>query len=446
VLLLLLLMAALASALAVGGHTETLVARNHQAVAQARAAAEAGLNHAAEVVIAWILAWKSKGYTDVDTALDSLLTGVAGNPAFVADVTFGDAGGPTAIAGTTDAKYHVFLMDEDDAAQRAGAATDLGGDEGGGATDDRNKTLVIQSVGYGPSNASVRLEAIISPYKLPAVASDGDLTLSGTATTIYVGADANGGVHANGDLTFSGAAAIVGLPDVTKGTATASGECDSCALPTVVTNPADSGEHKPMLEIPEIRASDFRNWADRILIPNGSTGQITDASGTVLCTTGNSGNECQSAYGWGYNKNTGEWDLATTAANDFTYYVEGPVVITGGSVTSPLVATVIAEGSITGSGNGYIRPDTADLLFVTDVDLVLSGGFQAGASLAEGQMLVREQIAISGTAALFGQLVIQDATSTATPHTSSISGSVVVTNNQDVGSSMFRVAGWREVR
>ena len=94
VLLLLLMMSALASALAVSGHTETLVTRNHQTAAQARAAAEAGLNHASEIVIAWILKWKQNGYVDAAAALDGLLAGVDGNTNFLSaygyDLTFGD--------------------------------------------------------------------------------------------------------------------------------------------------------------------------------------------------------------------------------------------------------------------------------------------------------------------------------------------------------------------
>jgi hypothetical protein len=61
-------------------------------------------------------------------------------------------------------------------------------------------------------------------------------------------------------------------------------------------------------------------------------------------------------------------------------------------------------------------------------------------------MLVHEQIAISGNAVIFGQIVVENATTTETPDVSDIGGSVAITNTQDVGSSMFHVSGWREVR
>lgn len=448
VLLLLLMMSALASALAVSGHTETLVTRNHQTAAQARAAAEAGLNHASEIVIAWILKWKQNGYVDAAAALDGLLAGVDGNADFLSaygyDLTFGDTGDPVEIAD--QASYHVFLMDEDDDDLRGEDSTQLlsltaAYQENGLPLDDNNRAIVIQAVGYGPSGATARLETIISPYRLPAIAADGDLDIGGTAGAIYVSDDAIGGIHANGDLTFSGLKAIIGTP-LELGTATATGDCEDCDLPTVTTNPDDSGGGRTRLDIPEIRASDFLSWADYILHDDGVIETVA-TSATKSCT-GNP-NPCK-AEGWDYNG--GAWELIDRAGTKATgtMYVEGPVTINSGTILAPVVATIIAQGTITGSSNNYIVPAAGDLLFVTDVDLVLSGGFTAGASLNEGQMLVHEQIAISGNTALFGQLVVQNATSTQTPDTSSISGNVVLVNTQDVGSSMFHVAGWREVR
>src|SRR3972149_6989807 len=70
VLLLLMMMAALAAALGMSGRTETLVARNHASAAQARTAAEAGLNHAVQVVVDHI---RSIDPGAVEPGLDALL-------------------------------------------------------------------------------------------------------------------------------------------------------------------------------------------------------------------------------------------------------------------------------------------------------------------------------------------------------------------------------------
>ncbi len=451
VLLLLLMMTALASALAVSGHTETIVARNHQSAAQARAAAEAGLNHATQVVFSWILAWKTNDYDDVAAALDDLLLQLDGNPDFLTGVTFGDGADPTAIDGAADGEYHVFLMDEDDDALRGEDSTDLATDddasnnEDGNALTDNNRTLVLQAVGYagrlrpGANRATARLEAIISPYKLPAVVVDGDLTISGSkGFQIAVGSNANGGVHANGAITTNGSPNIVGSPDPDKGTVTSTEACDECA--DIASNSGDSGGNKTPVELPSFQAEDFEDWADFVLT---AAGELTNASsGAVIqnCTGG--GNPCDS-YGLRFSKK-GEWTFRSEKAAGI-YYVHGDVSITGGTSKAPLVATIIATGSIT-AGGGYMRPDpdAADILLVTDVDLELSGNFTA--NVDEGQILVGEQADISGNVSIRGQILIQDDPTTADPHTNSISGSVTITNDASLGDSFFRVSGWREVR
>lgn len=226
------------------------------------------------------------------------------------------------------------------------------------------------------------------------------------------------------------------------GTATATGDCEDCLLDGITTNPGASGGGKPRLEIPKIRASDFQAWADYILRSDGTFENADTGVPIWNCAT-----NC-SLSGWSYQSKSQEWTLINTSGlqSTGTFYVEGPVTISAGTLATPAVATIIAEGTITGGGNNNIVPDAGDLLFVTDKDLELSGSFMAGTLLKQGQMLVHEQIAISGSAVIFGQIVVENATSTETPDVSDIGGSVAITNTQDVGSSLFHVSGWREVR
>ena len=105
VLLLLMMMSALAATLAVSGRTETLVVRNHETSAQALAAAEAGLNHAVQLAVAYL------GEIDPDNIPAALNTLLA-DPSVVGiamDTTFTIAG-----AADPDAAYEVSVMDEDD--------------------------------------------------------------------------------------------------------------------------------------------------------------------------------------------------------------------------------------------------------------------------------------------------------------------------------------------
>src|SRR5688500_16136118 len=106
VLLLLMVMSALTAAFTVSGHTETLVVRNHQTAAQARAAAEAGLNHGSQIVFAWLAGWPNT-YANVDSALDALLA----DPTLVEPGI--ELGARITLPGAEDVEYEVFLMDED---------------------------------------------------------------------------------------------------------------------------------------------------------------------------------------------------------------------------------------------------------------------------------------------------------------------------------------------
>jgi hypothetical protein len=123
--------------------------------------------------------------------------------------------------------------------------------------------------------------------------------------------------------------------------------------------------------------------------------------------------------------------------------VEGPVEI---AANSTLNITIIAEGSIDLSGSPTLTANTDELLFVTDADLDISGGVETDV-VAQGQMLVHEQVSISGNATLGGQLIVEDATSLdPLVDVNSISGNVTIDYNGTLGSNLFFVTGWREVR
>jgi hypothetical protein len=218
----------------------------------------------------------------------------------------------------------------------------------------------------------------------------------------------------------------------------AAGDLDTAA--TVATGAVSEGT-APM-DIPDIDSSEFESWADRILT---STGQITNAAGGTIATCSGPGNPCQLLYGLKFS--SGNWEIATTAAANHTYYVQGGVTVAPNltSALAPMAVTVIATGSIDAT-QGFIKPYAGDLLMVTDKDLRLAGNFNAGVTLGEGQILVGEQVSNTGNPVIRGQIVIGDKPSTGVPHTSALNGSVTITNDYDVGSSMFRVAGWRQVR
>ena len=429
VLLVLILMSTLAAALAVSGRTETLVSRNQRSGAQAQAAAEAGLNHAVELATTYIFKWNANGFADVDAAIDALLAGpdlASGTVATDADngslgaragITATEAiplGTRVAIGGNINAEYDAFVMDDDATAPDEPTA-DL--------YDDENATLIVRATGYGPDNTKVALEALIGPVPLPALVTNSDLTISGS---VNIGGTA-GDVHSNGDLSISGSATVAGA-------ATASG--------TYSGSPAGSGG-TALLPIPPVRASDYLHYADFILTSGGT---MTNPAGTVQCTW-SSTTPCNN---WNFDGATGTWSIGSKAPANGTYYVQGKARITGspGSAASPVLLTLIAEGSIDISGSPDITADTPELLFVTDGDLEISGGLDTGDPLtAAGQILVHEQIKLSGNPSLAGQLIVENAPSVdSLVTTNEISGNVNITYNGGLGTGIYTVTGWRDVR
>jgi hypothetical protein len=426
VILLLLMMSALAAALGVSGHTETLVARNHETLAQARASAEAGLNHAVQVTIDYL---RTIDPVNIPTTLNTLLVSTAA----LDGVTFGAA---TAVTGAADpdAEYEVFLMDEDDT-DRGVVVTAVEGvdDENGDALTDANRTIVVRAIGRARGNTTVTLEALLAPVELGAIVVDGDLEISGSVSVQSSTSPEDADVHANGNLDIDGSASVAG--DMT-----ASGTYDG---------PEGGSGGQPEKPLPKIRAEDYKHHAEYVLADtglilcnmSGGCGAVANGAMVLDC---NSGNTCRTTYGWEFDGPDG-WRAANNGTKfDGAFYVEGKATITANHSTWLL--TVIAEGSIDLSGSPEMTSYTNELLFVTDADLDISGGVSTSIS-AQGQMLVHEQISLSGTVTLGGQLIVEDATSEdPLVDTNAISGNVTIDYNGTLGTNLFFVVGWREVR
>lgn len=418
VLLILMMLSALSAALLINGRTGVLIAYNERAGTQAGAAAEAGLNHAVELVTTFIAERNANGFASADAAIDALLAGPDGDPGTVADNgSLGTRTGITAaeqialgaqlsVAPGIDARYEASVMDDDD------TAPDEPGDN---LVDDENKRLIVRATGYGPDDTTVTLEAIVGPLPLPALVVGGDFSVSGSVAI----AGSSGGLHANGDLAITGGAVTL------TGTATASGLYNG--------SPAGSGG-TPGLPVQPISASDYLGFADFILT---SAGTMTDLAGTELCAAAPCNN-------WEFAG--GEWSIGNAEPPTGTYYAEGPVSITGnpGSASTPVQISMIAEDSINISGSADFTPDTTDLMFVTDGDLDFTGGTEIH---APGQILVHEQARIAGNPEILGQILVENATSVDSLVTdSTVSGNVEITYNGNIASDTFGVSGWRDVR
>ena len=171
-------------------------------------------------------------------------------------------------------------------------------------------------------------------------------------------------------------------------------------------------------------------------------------AGQVICDASANNSACESlGYGWVFHGVNG-WNIPGNSASGGTYYVEGHATISGSPGTNlvPVAISIIAEGNIDISGNPDLVPDAPEILFATDMDLKIGGNLDTPTNI-EGQVLVHEQIMISGNPTLAGQVIVENAASVSTLVTNNtISGNPTIVYNGLVGSNTFAVTAWREVR
>lgn len=440
----LLILSSLAAAMVTSGRTEVLISRNQERAAQARAAAEAGLNHGLEVTIAYVRNWQASGFADASAAISDLLNGpdnLAGTTATDADNGSLEAldipRPPTRVtlSAGTGTTYEVRVFDEDDPARGTTLSTAdvIRIEENSNASVDANRRIVVRAIGYAAGSTTATLEATVGPLILPAVITNSDLTISGNPTITGT----NGSVHTNEDLTISGSPSI-------SDDCTASGTYSD--TPGTTCGGYEGGG-RPTIGVPPVRAIDYVGLADFILHDDG---RMTDENngGALVCDASADTDACKNlGYGWKY-LGSGNWTIDGDTAFNGSYYVEGNATISGnpGEPGNLLAISIIAKGDIDISGNPDLRPDLPELLFVTDKDLKVGGNFGQPTNI-EGQILVHEQFMISGNPTLAGQIIVENAATVSTLVESNIiEGNPTIVYNGLVGSNTFNVSAWREVR
>ena len=292
--LLLMIMSALAAALGVSGRTETLISRNQRSGVQAQAAAEAGLNHAVELVIPYLSAYGSNGFASPDAAVDALLLGPDGNADTADDGSLEERDGILAaaaiplgvrltVADGIDADYEVWVADDVDAL-----------DEDGDSDGDVNGRIAIRSRGYAGDGAEVTLEALLSSTPQPAVVSNGNLNIQGNTEITGAG----GSVHANVDLDVWGNTEI-------EHNATAAGVYDESGSADVGGTAAGN---QPTIDVAPVIPSNSKALAKYIFKDSGQV--VRQSDGAIVCTAIPS-NNCTNDYGWEWEGSGDGWSTGS---------------------------------------------------------------------------------------------------------------------------------------
>ena len=403
VLLLLAVMSALTTGLAMSGQTEIAMASNEMYHAGARAAAEAGLNRAFARIIADNTINMLAG---PDNEADPLNPGAAVNADNAGVIPGAALNCPAACQVGDQYSYTIEILDDDDPALYPVALTGaqlakMG--EDGNRLLNANERLILRATGMGPRGTRVVLSRVVhqdpnvgpdipnDPIESnPAILVDGSLSVNGSVNV----EGTHGNIHTNGDITGNVSGTITGQ-------ITATGAIDSRLTPN-----GGKAPNMAPVAVPEIRARDYQHLADWILKADGS---IQRASDHAVC--GDKTLACPS--GWGFK--SGTWSSSGAMPQEATYYVEGPISIhgTGKGSDEPKAVSIIAEGSIEITGNGNFKPaNNADIQFVTN------GDFKSNALADEvrdldGEIMVREQIKLQGGFKFQGRVTVKNMDSAA---------------------------------
>ena len=396
VLLLLAVMSALTTGLAMTGQTEVAMASNEMYYASARAAAEAGLHRAVEQISA--------------NNSVNLLAGADGvvddNPSAAVNADNGRVpnigNGPFTLANQYT--YTLQILDDDDPSLYP---TALSGPqlaqmtENGDPIRSLNDRLILRAIGLGPRGTRVILQRVLQSVATPnntttttttianpALLVDGELELGGSLDVW----GARGNIHANGNIVGNVSGDITG--DIT-----ATHTIDDRLDPEGIV-----GENMPPITVPEVRAADYKGLADWIL-PAGGTApiKVDPVNGNVAC-----GGAVACPSGWTYDSSSGTWGASGGMPSSATYYVEGPVSIHGTGSAGLTALSVIAEGNISITGNGKFKPEND-----SKIQFVTNGDFKSNADAndptdVDGQIMVREQLNLIGGFEFQGRIVVKN--------------------------------------
>ena len=444
-LIALALMSLLGLSLTYNATIDNAIAMNEETGTEAFYLAEAGVNHAVDIVL---------GTTD----MSSFLRGADGDAA-----THGDNGiidgslvpnGHQAIPSTGvslgNGAYTVQILDDDFETALAQLADytwtsqipldvsesdpRFGLREDGDLYSDINGRILVRATGTAPNNSTTMIEAIVGPMSFPAILTEHDLMVSGD----MIVEGTNGAVHTNNDLTISG------NPEIEQ-FATASINLDVSGNPIVGGTLAGN---QPLIDVPLITPQDFQSQADYIL---GSDGVVYDGAGNFLFDT----SEGEEYGGWKRSSDSPVvWDLSGNTVFPGTYYVEGNAKVSGnpgdpgdpgeGIPPTPINFTVLAEASIEISGNPVIVPDLPGVMFIAGGDVKLNGN--PDQYFGNGMVYAYEDIGISGNPPMKGNIMAYNGSSVHTlVDQNYVSGVPHIVYNRST-TGIPGLISWREIR
>lgn len=261
---------------------------------------------------------------------------------------------------------------------------------------DTNDRVVVQGRGVTADGAEARVRAIVGSKPVPAIATQGDMEISGDAhISGYCGQ-----IHGNQDLYVSGD------PTVTDGISASDSVRVGGSVSEPDGDPVEPEHSQPQVDIPTMTYDDYCGEADFVL---HDSGMLEDKS-TGLFHDGSSTSETTHGWKWG---GSAKWEL-TKPENlaEGTFCVETNAIVgtnPGESSGSAVALSIIAKGSIEISGNPVMYADHSDgILLLAEGDLKIGGNPTAYGDNYDGMMYAGAQCMVSGNPMVVGSLLCAD--------------------------------------
>lgn len=376
VLLALTLLGIVGAAVLTMGSVEFQTSVNHRSATRALMLADAGVDHGLALLRGPL---STRDYTELlrgsdgapNTADDGILSGFG----LAASDALPDTG---VVLG--DGRY--FFQIENDPE-----------DPSGDPYTDNDYRLLAKCRGETRDGGLAEVEVILASPNFPAIATDGDLLLTGNPEVEGPCA----GVHANRVATADG------IPTV-DGPVTA---VDTVILTGTIYdsngNVVQPQSGVPPVDVPNLHAMDYCGDADWAL----RDGWVIDIAANDSAAAGGG----PQAAGWSYDPSSNTYTLNGNKAQPGTVCAAGNIHVGGntGAEGAPLQISILSTGSVEVAGNPKITADHPDgFLIIAEGDVKVSGIASGVTPNYSGLLYAGSQCQVNGTPEVDGYILCND--------------------------------------
>ena len=278
----------------------------------------------------------------------------------------------------------------------------------GDPLSDSNGRIIARCTGVTDTEASASINVVIGATSLPAMATDGSLTISGTPSIL---GDC-GSVHANEIVVVNGSPTVsefISASETVDVNGTIYQEGGGTSTPL---------SNQPPIEIPDLDPMDYCDTSPDPTGPQPPVPYFILRANGYFVTVGELSRDSVDANstpvnGWtsGGTSNPVEWSLSGDATAEGSYCVVGGVLISGnpGTEAVPLAMSFFADGSVQVSGVANIKAKHSSGAFiVANGDVQMNGFSTWSEENYSGFIYAQSQCMLNGDMIIEGYILCKD--------------------------------------